>query len=91
MCREPLKPKSEGEPLAIRHKTCDITILSYQLTDGRWVPKALVTPSPENEERGQLVVDEVEHPLITRETADRVAKKKAIEWIDAAQYPLATN
>ena len=48
-------------------------------------------PSPEGEEPGQPIVDDVEHPLATREAADMVAKKKAIEWIDEVQYPSATT
>ncbi len=91
MRRERLEPESTREPLVVCHKTCRITILSYLLSDGRWVPKAWVSPSPETQERGQLVLDDVQHPLSTREAADRVAKKNAIVWIDEAQYPSPTS
>ena len=91
MCTNPLDPFSTREPLTVRHKACRITVLSYVLSDGRWVPKAWVMPSPEGEEPGQPIVDDIEHPLATREAADMVAKKKAIEWIDEVQYPSATT
>jgi hypothetical protein len=91
MRKNPLNPDSTREPVTVRHKTCRITILSYLLSDGRWVPKAWVSPSPESEEPGQPIVDDVEYPLATQEAADRVAKKKAIEWVDETQYPSATS
>jgi hypothetical protein len=90
MRRKPLDSESKSELLAVRHKGCRITILSYLLTDGRWVPKAWVNRAPDEKEEGQLAVEEIEQPMATREAADTVARKKAIEWIDA-QFPTVSG
>ncbi len=64
--------------------------MSYLLAKGGWVPKAWVNSSPENREQGQPVVDDLDHPLPTKDAADTVAKKMAIEWIDS-QFPSAAD
>jgi hypothetical protein len=81
---------AKREPLFIKHKTQRITIMSYLLATGDWVPKAWVNDAAESEHPGQPVVDDVDHPLPTQEAADAVAKKRAIEWIDS-QFPSAAD
>ncbi|MBA3754442.1 MAG: hypothetical protein H0X01_09970 [Nitrospira sp.] len=54
------------------------------------MPKAWVNSSPEDKEQGQPVVDDLHHPLPTKDAADAVAKKLAIEWIDL-QFPSAAD
>jgi hypothetical protein len=78
--------EAEREPLYFSHKTQRITIRSYLLEKGDWVPKAWINTSAHREHQGQLIVDDVDHPLPTKDAADAVAKKLAIEWIDS-QFP----
>ncbi len=82
--------EAKREPLYIKHKTQRITILSYLLATGDWVPKAWVNSCVGSEHPGQPVVDDVDHPLPTQDAADAVAKKLAIEWIDS-QFPSAAD
>lgn len=79
---------AKREPVYIKHKTQRITIMSYLLGTGDWVPKAWVNSCAGSEHPGQPVVDDVDHPLPTQDAADAVAKKLAIEWIDS-QFPSA--
>ena len=65
--------------------------MSYLLAEGGWAPKAQINCCVGGDHLGQQqVVDAADHPLPTKEAADTVAKKLAIEWIDA-QFPSATN
>jgi hypothetical protein len=89
MPNEDMKEDKQG-PLYLKHKTQRITIMSYLLATGEWVPKAWVNPVSESDHPGKRVVDAVDQPLPTREAADAVAKKLAIEWIDT-QFPSATD
>ncbi len=82
--------EAKREPLYIKHKTQRITIMSYLLATGDWVPKAWVNSCVGNEHPGQPVVDDVDQPLPTQDAADAVAKKLAIEWIDS-QFPSAAD
>ena len=82
--------KAKREPLYIKHKTQRITIMSYLLATGDWVPKAWVNSSVGSEHPGQPVVNDVDHPLPTQDAANAVAKKLAIEWIDS-QFPSAAD
>ncbi len=85
-----MEDEAKSDPLYISHKTQRITVMSYLLAKGGWVPKAWVNSSPENREQGQPVVDDLDHPLPTKDAADTVAKKMAIEWIDS-QFPSAAD
>jgi hypothetical protein len=76
------------EPL-IRHKTHTIRLMSNR-RNGQWVPHALVCRPGENEASGHPVTGDRQEPLSTREAADDVAKKLAIEWIDS-QFPSAAD
>ena len=80
--------ETKQEPLYFKHKTLEITVMSYLLVKGGWAPKAWVDSCVGGEHPGQPVVDDVDHPLPTKQAADAVAKKLAIEWIDA-QFPSA--
>lgn len=82
--------KAPQKPLYFKHKTQGITVLSYLVTTGGWAPKAWVNRDGGGEYSGQLVVDDGTHPLSTKDAADAVAKKMAIEWIDA-QFPSAAD
>jgi hypothetical protein len=73
----------------IRHKTYTIRLMSYQ-RDGEWVPLALVSRPGQREEEGHPVIEDVSLALRTRDAADAVAKKLAIEWIDS-QFPSAAD
>ena len=73
----------------IRHKTYTIRVMSYH-RDGEWIPLALVSSPGQREEDGHPVREDVSCELRTREAADAVAKKLAIEWIDS-QYPSAAD
>lgn len=82
--------EAKREPVYIKHKTQRITIMSYLLASGEWVPKAWVSASAQGDHPGQPVVDEVNHPLPTQDAADAVAKKLAIEWIES-QFPAVAD
>jgi hypothetical protein len=73
----------------IRHKTYTIRLMSYQ-RQGDWVPLALVSSPGQREEEGHPVSGEAIQALRTRDAADAVAKKLAIEWIDS-QCPSAAD
>jgi hypothetical protein len=75
------------EPL-IRHKTFTIRLTSYR-SDGLWVPLATVE-GPGGMENGNRVIRELGEPSPTREGADAIATKLAIEWIDS-QFPSAAD
>lgn len=90
MRRKHLEYETKSGPLAFLHKTSRVTVTSYRLATGGWVPKAWVNSSPEDKEQGQPVVDDLHHPLPTKDAADAVAKKLAIEWIDL-QFPSAAD
>lgn len=66
----------------IRHKTYTIRLMSYQ-RQGEWVPLALASSPGQREEEGHPISGEVSQALRTRDAADAVAKKLAIEWIDS--------
>ena len=66
----------------IRHKTCEVRLMSYRRRDGQWVPLALVSRPGASDEQSYPVADE-EQPLPTSDAANAVAKKLAIEWIDS--------
>jgi hypothetical protein len=72
------------DPSLIRHKTYTIRLMSYR-RNGQWVPHALVCGPGENEASGHPVTGDRQESL-TREAADAVAQKLAIEWIDL-QFP----
>jgi hypothetical protein len=65
----------------ILHKTHTIRLISYR-SDGQWMPQALVNSPTEREEGGHPLIGDPYHPLPTKEAADAVAKKLAMEWID---------
>lgn len=66
----------------ILHKIYRIRLMSYR-RDGQWVPHALVCSPGENEASGHPVTGDRQEPLPTKEAAEAVAKKLAIEWIDS--------
>jgi hypothetical protein len=72
----------------IRHKTYTIVLTSYR-SDGLWVPTDTVC-DPEGEGSDIRVIQDLGDPSPTREGADAVAKKVAIEWIDS-QFPSAAD
>ena len=72
-----------------RHKTYTIRLMSYP-RDGEWVPLALVSSTGQREEEGHPVSGEVNKASRTRDAADAIAKKLAIEWIDS-QFPSAAD
>jgi hypothetical protein len=78
-----------NEDLIILHKTYTIRLISYR-SEGQWVPHALVNSPTEHEENGHPLTGDIGHPLPTREAADAVARKLAMEWIDL-QFPSASN
>jgi hypothetical protein len=83
--------EANQEPPFFKHKTRKISLMSYLLAEGGWAPKAQINCCVGGDHLGQQqVVDAADHPLPTKEAADTVAKKLAIEWIDA-QFPSATN
>ncbi len=83
--------EANQEPASFKHKTRNITLMSYLLAEGGWAPKAWISCCVGGDHPGQQqVVDATDHPLPTKEAADTVAKKLAIEWIDS-QFPSATN
>jgi hypothetical protein len=61
--------------------------MSYR-RQGDWVPLALVSSPGQREEEGHPVTGDVSAALRSREAADAVAKKLALEWIDS-QFPSA--
>ena len=69
MLREDVN-EAKREPLYIKHKTQRITIMSYLLASGDWVPKAWVSASTQGDHPGQPVVDDLDHPLPTQDAAD---------------------
>ena len=75
------------EPLL--YKSYIIHLLSYR-RDGEWVPLAIASRPNQNKDEGHLVDGAVSQALRTRDDADAVAKKLAIEWIDA-QFPSAAD
>lgn len=77
------------EESLIRHKTYMIRVMSYK-RDGEWVPLALVSRPGQREEEAHPVKEDVSLALRTRDAADAVAKKLAIEWIDS-QFPFAAD
>jgi hypothetical protein len=72
----------------IRHKRYIIHLASYR-SDGLWVPTANVC-GPDSEGNGTQVIQDLANPSPTLESADGVAKKLAIEWIDS-QFPSAAD
>jgi hypothetical protein len=72
----------------IRHKTYTIVLTSYR-SDGLWVPAATVC-DPEGEGSDIQAIQDLGDPSPTREGADALAKKLAIEWIDS-QFPSAAD
>ena len=83
-----MEDATPGNPVYFSHKTHRVTVKSYLLAKGGWAPKAWLNSSPENHEQGHPIVDDLAHPLATKNAADAVAKKLAIEWIDS-QFPSA--
>ncbi len=73
----------------IHYKTYIIRLVSYR-RDGKWLPLALVSISGPSEGHSHAVSDEAINPLPTKDEADVVAKKLAIEWIDS-QLPSLTD
>ena len=73
----------------IHHKSYTIRLMSYR-SDGQWVPLATVYSSPESEKNGHPVTADRDDRLPTREAANAVAKKMAIEWIDL-RFPSAAD
>ena len=84
-----MEDDTRGDLAYFSHNTHRITVMSYLLVKGGWVPKAWLNSSPENLEQGRPIVDDVEHPLPTKDAADAAAKKLAIEWIDAQSVSAA--
>ena len=78
---------TDDSPLC--HKTYTIRVMSYQ-RNGEWVPLALVWGPGQREQDGRPITEEGRHALRTRDAADAVAKKLAIQWIDA-QFPSAAD
>ncbi len=72
----------------VLYKTHTINLISYKLAEGGWVPEAWITTPTEDKEHGHPVRDDSIPPLPTRDAANVIAKKLAIEWIDA-QVPSA--
>ncbi len=72
----------------IRHKTYTIQLVSYRRKIG-WIPKTSVK-LPEGDGKGHTIAGNPKDLLPTREAADAVAKKLAIEWIDS-QFPSASD
>ena len=64
----------------IYYKTHTIRLMSYR-RDEQWVPHALVSPSGCSEDDSYPVSDDATRP--TKDAADEVAKKLAIERIDS--------
>ena len=52
------------------------------------MPKAIVNTPTDAARKGHLVKGDPARPLPTKDAADAVAKKMAIEWIDL-QFPSA--
>ena len=73
----------------LRHKTYTIRLMSYQ-RQGEWVPLALVSRAEQREAEGHPVSGEVSQASRTRDAADAIAKKLAVEWIDS-QFPSAAD
>ena len=72
----------------LRHKTYTIRLMSYRRKIG-WIPKAAVKSADEAGE-GQTIAGNPKDLLPTQEAANVMAKKLAIEWIDA-QFPSAAD
>ncbi|HVG03107.1 MAG TPA: hypothetical protein VM842_09460 [Nitrospira sp.] len=77
-----------SDQLTIVHKTYTIQLASYPRKIG-WIPKATVK-LPGGDEKSRTVAGNPKDPLPSQETADAVAKKLAIEWIDS-QFPSAAD
>ncbi len=73
---------------AIVHKTYTVQLISYRRKIG-WIPRAIVK-LPERDGKGYTIAENPKDLLPTHEAADAVAKKLAIEWIDA-QFPSAAD
>lgn len=73
-----------SDQLAILHKTYTVQLMSYRRKIG-WIPKATVK-SADEAGKGQTIAGSPKDLLPTQEAADIVAKRLAIEWIDA-QFP----
>lgn len=82
--------EANQELASFKHKTRKVSLMSYLLAEGGWAPKARIESCVDGQCPGQEVVDATDHPLPTKEAADTVAKKLAIERIDS-QFPSATN
>jgi hypothetical protein len=67
----------------ILHKGYTISLISFKLAEGGWVPEAWVNSSTEEKEQGHPVRDDSIPPLPTRDGANDAAKKLAIQWIDS--------
>jgi hypothetical protein len=78
-----------NDEVPILHKTCTIRLMSYR-RNGQWVPHAVVCRPAQNEASGHPVTGIRLEPLSTREAADAVAKRLAIEWI-GSQFPSAAD
>lgn len=82
--------EANQELVSFKHKTRKVSLMSYLLPEGGWAPKAWIESCVGGEYPGKQVVDAADHLFSTKEAADTVAKKLAIEWIDS-QFPSATN
>ena len=71
------------------HKTYTIRVMSYQ-RNGEWVPLALAWGPGQREKDGRPITEESGQAFRTRDAADAVAKKRAIQWIDS-QFPSAAD
>ena len=66
----------------IHYKTYIIRLMSYR-RDAQWMPLALVSTSSPSEGHSHPVSNEAINPLPTKDEADVIAKKLAIQWIDS--------
>jgi hypothetical protein len=73
----------------IHYKTYTIRLMSYR-RDGQWTPLALVSSSSQREGHSHPVSNEALQPLPTKDAADAIAKRLAIQWIDS-QLPGAAD
>jgi hypothetical protein len=66
----------------IHYKTYIIRLMSYR-RDGQWMPLALVSTSSPSESHSHPVSDDAISPLPSKDAANDVAKRLAIQWIDS--------
>ena len=77
-----------SDQMTVLHKTYTIQPMSYRRKIG-WIPKAAVK-SADEAGKGQTIAGNPKDLLHTQEAANVMAKKLAIEWIDA-QFPSAAD